>query len=721
MIRQAILLSCLSALACVQTARAAAEPVSQIKVHQMTKAQYLDMISLGLDILEADGDQFEILAKPGDLDKLRFLGISYDVVQADMAAFYASRYEPTVDYGGFRTLSEIEAYLDTLATVYPNLCTQKFSIGTTIEGRQMWVIKVSDNPAVDENEPELFYNSLIHAREPAGAAALLTFIDYLLSNYGVDQGITDLVDNREFYFLPVTNPDGYYYNEVTDPTGGGMWRKNRRVVGGDYGIDLNRNFSAQWGFDDLGSSSLPASETYRGTGPFSEPETQNIRDFVNARQFVICHNIHTYSNLVLWPFGYDRIYTHRDDFFNNLGDSMTQFNGYTPQVSWVLYPTNGAADDWMWGDTISKPRIISLTTEIGGPSDGFWPPPSRIPVLEAENIDPQLFLARIADNPYVIAPPTEPILAVPDSSGPSYSVHWHVDDSINTPVSYRLYELTGKQTVTDDAEVDHGYWDAARMIRSTVRKHAGTWSWGSQSANRANHWLVSRTPYLVTSGDSLRFWIWYDIEQDWDYFYAQVSTDGGYQFANLANDLTTNSDPNNQNLGNGITGSSGTWVRVAYDLSAYAGQQVIIRLSYFTDSYTLGLGVWLDDIGNVDMFAGSTQIGGTIIDTSYAFTNRTPGTYWYRARATDAQGQEGRLGNLVATSVYDQLVAGDFNNDGTVDIGDLSGMVDYLFFGGIGPDPWQLGDLNCDSAVDISDLQALIDYLFFGAPLPVCP
>jgi murein tripeptide amidase MpaA len=92
---------------------------------------------------------------------------------------------------------------------------------------------------------------------------------YLLENYGTDPEATYLVDNREMYFVPCFNPDGYEYNRQTDPNGGGMWRKNRRNNGGSYGVDLNRNFGYMWGYDDLGSSPIPSSETYRGPSAFS--------------------------------------------------------------------------------------------------------------------------------------------------------------------------------------------------------------------------------------------------------------------------------------------------------------------------------------------------------------------------------------------------------------------------------------------------------------------
>lgn len=711
---------CLIALFVVAGANAASQaPVAKIIVDKITKAQFLDMASLGLDIVEVEGDRFEILAHGDDRAKLQHLGIPYQVEHEDLAEFYATR--AAVPNGGFRTFAQIVALLDSLSSANPNIMTAKFSVGQSYMGEQIWVVKVSDNPNVDENEPEVFYNSYIHAREPAGAAALLHVLKYLIANYGTDQEVTDIVNNRELFFMPVVNPDGVIYNEETNSEGGGLWRKNRRPTGANVGIDLNRNFGHKWAYDDIGSSPSTSSEVYRGPSPFSEIETQVLRDFVISRDFSVCNNIHTYSNLFIWPYGYDRIFTHQEDFFSNLGDSLAQYNGYSPDVGWTLYPTNGAADDWMWGDTLSKPRFVSLTTEIGASFDGFWPAPTRIPVLEAENLQPNLFLAKIADNPLRLGPPARSILSVPDSVGQDFSVTWHTDDSINQPVSYKLYELTNKQTVTDIATTDNGYWAKEKMALSAIRAHTPPTSWHSQNQNKAHHWLLSQNPYKVQANDSLVFWIWYNLETDWDYFYAQISIDGGFDFINLPCDRTTNADPNNLNLGNGITGSSGGWVRVAYNLSPYLNKEVFIRLTQFTDSYTLNEGVYIDDIENVDMFGSETLVAAGIADTSYAFNSHPTGTYWYRVIGTDVDNQESRVSTYAMTTVYQQMVIGDLNGDTRIDLSDLSMMISYILGMIPLPEPAAAANVNCTGQVDLSDLSLMISHILGQVPAPTCP
>ncbi len=206
--------------------------------------------------------------------------------------------------GGYLTLNELMAELDSMHLHYPNLITARQTIDSfeTYEGRNIYYVKISDNPEIDENEPEIMYASLTHAREPMGMQQLIYYMWYLLENYDTDAEIRYLVDNCQMYFAPCVNPDGYRYNQQTDPNGGGMWRKNRRNVNNtDYGIDLNRNYGYQWGYDNIGSSPSPSSMTYRGSAPFSEPETLAMKWFAENHNIQLILDYHTYSDVLLYP------------------------------------------------------------------------------------------------------------------------------------------------------------------------------------------------------------------------------------------------------------------------------------------------------------------------------------------------------------------------------------------------------------------------------------
>ena len=107
--------------------------------------------------------------------------------------------------------------LDKLHENYPSLITEKVSLGYTLEGRDIWMVKISDNPDIDENEPEMLYTGLHHAREPMSYMNLFYFMDWLTENYGTDPEATALVNSRELYFIPAVNPDGLVHNQNIAP------------------------------------------------------------------------------------------------------------------------------------------------------------------------------------------------------------------------------------------------------------------------------------------------------------------------------------------------------------------------------------------------------------------------------------------------------------------------------------------------------------------------
>lgn len=286
--------------------------------------------------------------------------------------------------GGYYTYTELLGILDNMASLYPNLITVKQPISNinSIEGRPIYWMKISDNPGTDETEPEIMYSALHHAREPGSLSQMIFYMYYLLENYGSNAEITALVNNTEMYFIPCVNPDGYVYNETTDPTGGGLWRKNRRYNNdGTNGVDLNRNYGYQWAFDNAGSSSVTSNETYRGTVAFSEPETQAVKWFCEQHEFKMALNYHTYGNDLIYPWGYiANLYTADSAVFVNHTQLMTSYNDFTAGTGnqTVMYVTNGDADDWCYGEQNTKPKILSMTPEVGDPIDGFWPPQEKI-------------------------------------------------------------------------------------------------------------------------------------------------------------------------------------------------------------------------------------------------------------------------------------------------------------------------------------------------------
>ncbi|RME27072.1 MAG: hypothetical protein D6800_05505, partial [Candidatus Zixiibacteriota bacterium] len=644
---------------------------TQARVYYQTKQQYIDLQQRGLDIVSGGDGYFEVITNTDELATLQSDGYRTEVLHADLTAFYRSRlFAKARDMGGYKTLAEINAAVDTLIANHPSIVSNKVSLGLTIEGRPMWAFKISDNPNVDEaGEPEILFTAAIHAREVITPEVLLYYANYLVSNYATDPNVQSLVDNREIWFVPVVNPDGYYHNEVTNPGGGGLWRKNRRDNGdGTFGVDLNRNYGYHWGYDNIGSSPNTSSETYRGTGPFSEPETQNMKAFIESHEFVITVYYHSYSDLVLWPWGYQRLYTPDNDIYAQMGDSIQAWNGYSPGPGWILYLVNGDSDDWGYGEQTTKNKNFSMTFEVGNDNDGFWPSVSRIPTLVQENLQPNLFLTRIAGSVYQLRAPATPVVILPPSVDSSYyEVAWSFSDTLNPAVAFELMELRGYQVLTDPAD-NMNNWDNDGFLLSTARSVSAPSSFYSGQANNLAIGIQTKYAYHVQPNDTLRCRLWYDIEQDWDYAYVEVSTDG-QNFTPLAGNVTTNTNPNGNNRGNGITGASGSWVQGLFDLSAYAGQDVVVRFSYFTDGYVTGEGFYVDDISPVATYTSVTTVSSTLTDTVYAFTDKPTGTYYYRVRAKDAQNQWGEFSALASTVVSSSAVCVDSDGDGYGDPG----------------------------------------------------
>ncbi|MFT7072292.1 M14 family zinc carboxypeptidase [Patiriisocius sp. Uisw_017] len=299
--------------------------------------------------------------------------------------------------GGFLTYQEMLDELDQMRTLYPNLISAKSDINNfltqgepdnttfpSIGGNGIKWVRISDNPDVEEGEPQILFSAIHHAREPMSLSQLIFYMWYLLENYDTDPEVKGIVDNSELYFIPVLNPDGYLYNERTDPNGGGFWRKNRRNNGnGQFGVDNNRNYqyfingdsnNGMWGGE--GSSGNPESDTYRGTTPFSEIENQAMKWFVEQHDFVMAFNNHSFGNLLLRPFGY-AINTPSPDevLLNALGAELVSKNGFNNILSSELYAAAGDSDDFMYGTVETHDKIYAYTPEIG---PTFWPPSNQI-------------------------------------------------------------------------------------------------------------------------------------------------------------------------------------------------------------------------------------------------------------------------------------------------------------------------------------------------------
>jgi len=529
-----------------------AQTYQEVKIH--TAAESIRIIaSLGIAVDNGSyrNGIWETVLSAGEVAKLRNAGFIIDIIREDYSKYISERnkaageeikeinrkirtkstesypYPVPVHFelgsmGGYYTPLQVLNELDSMVYFYPGLISQKAVVGSlqTVEGNNLYYVKISNTPNQATNKPKIQYNALIHAREPMGMQQLMFFMWYLLENYNTNPDVKYLVDNLELYFIPDMNPDGYAYNYLTDPGGGGMWRKNRKDFGGgNIGVDLNRNFGYMWGYDNNGSSPNPGDETFRGISPFSENETQDFRDFCVAKTFKMAYNYHTYADETMYPWCYITRLTPDSLTEYAFTDHMTAQNGYiTGPPGLILYNTNGDAMDWEYGDSTLKPRITCFSTETGNNNDGFWPPPSRIIPLAEENMYENLGAAELT-LPYAEITDIGPVinslrngyfpfrfkrLGLKDST--DYTVTIKPLDSalftsigsgknIHYPTQHTIYTDSIQYSLVPGIQVGQSYrfiWqidNGMTIFRDTVTKYFG-WPMVllSDSCNNMNNW-----------------------------------------------------------------------------------------------------------------------------------------------------------------------------------------------------------------------------------------
>ncbi len=355
------------------------------------------------------GEFLDIVIPEADYSKM--ISDGYNVTIVNSTSQMAANLGNVDDISGYRTYDEALEELQQIAADNPSIC-KLMDIGDS-RGKEyyesgygnygdyqhdIWAMKVSDNVEVDEDEPAIYYFGAHHAREPLSTEVAFKVLNHIIDNYGTDPNITENVNNKEIWFVPIVNPDGH---EVVLDQINTDWRKNIRDNDGngsltngswDYpdGVDPNRNYGWEWGTS--GTSNDPNDITYCGPTPFSEPELQAIRDLMIAEHFVAGISYHTYSELVLWPFGYSSSATAPDidalaQLGTNMGMAIPGLSGghYTPQVAWELYPCSGVTDDYAYG----QHGIFSYTIEL---ATQFIPPANQVYQVCEDNLDAAMIM-----------------------------------------------------------------------------------------------------------------------------------------------------------------------------------------------------------------------------------------------------------------------------------------------------------------------------------------
>ncbi|CAM2011084.1 M14 family zinc carboxypeptidase [Acanthopleuribacter pedis] len=317
-----------------------------------------------------------------------------------------------VGFPCYPTVDETYALLDQWAAAYPDL-VQVIDIGDSWEkqfeggGDDLRVLKITGRNGV-ENKAPWFAMGALHAREYTTAALLTRFAEELLTGYGEDPNITWQLDHGVFHFLLIANPDGRRRAEQAL-----FWRKNADndyCTGSNFrGIDLNRNFTFQWGCC-FGSSGVPCDETFRGPEAGSEPEIQALTDYVRMHfpdnrgpdigdgvapdAAGVFLDIHSYGRFVLWPFGYSQVDSADNAVLQRLGRKFAFFNGYSPEKASASFVTDGTSDDWAYGEL----GLAAFTFELG--TSFFQPCEDFENTILPDNLAALRYSARVARAPF---------------------------------------------------------------------------------------------------------------------------------------------------------------------------------------------------------------------------------------------------------------------------------------------------------------------------------
>jgi len=307
-------------------------------------------------------------------------------------------------FDDYHVYEEIMVYLQQLAQQHSSIVTYLPGLGSTIQGRsingilihggpEQASVKPGDLSSIPDSVPKIWFQGGLHAREWIGPATVMYITEQLLTRYGTDTEVTELLNTVGFFVVPLINADGYSFSW----TGNRLWRKNRRQnVGGTIGVDLNRNYDVNFG--GQGSSRNPASDTYCGTAAFSEPETNALSKFISSQKnFIAGIDWHSYSQLILRPYGYTTTRPPNDEVVRLIGEEIriairnTHNMAYTNQASWQLYATSGTASDWFF---VRGGIPVSYTIELRDTGRfGFLLPANQIIPTGQESFAATLALA----------------------------------------------------------------------------------------------------------------------------------------------------------------------------------------------------------------------------------------------------------------------------------------------------------------------------------------
>jgi hypothetical protein len=601
------------------------------------------------------GEYIDVLIDESEIFRLNKYNLSYSIINYNYDDFKLS----TVD--NYHTISEMENILVNLNNNFSNI-SRLFSLGQTYEGRDIWCLEISDNPGVDEGEPGVLFTGVHHAREWPTMEICLKIANELTSNYGVDENISNIVDNRRIWIVVCVNPDGYYYDHDLY-NGNRWWRKNRFYFPefGTYGVDLNRNYAGSSNGDILGMwgstgmSHNPSNELFCGINPFTEIETQSIRNLIIDNDICAVISWHTYGELVMWPWGYSEdVQAPDDNYLSEVGAGIAiritsqDGNGiYTPTQAAGLYPTTGDTVDWVYGygHYVVGRQIFPFTIEA---CDSFHPSPEFLEQVCKENYDGALYLLQEADNISKLIPRVMPpeIESTSFSDDGNYVIKW-VEKNPEANVEYfQIDELDEFEIIYDDSGNESELWDIQGFSITDDDSYSGGNSYRSHILDNTVSSMTTVYSMPISYDTSISFWCKFDIEEYYDMAFFEVSRDGRFY-----------------DVIDTFTGTSDDWLFKSYRLDEYKDESIFIRFRYSTDENTHGDGFFVDDIMPIPKFGKITVLSDFETDDSFEILGKDDGIYFYRVRGFNSEYGWGDF------STINRIVVGyEFNEPPTIPV-----------------------------------------------------
>jgi hypothetical protein len=490
----------------------------------------------GFDVVqqEAKGDKehVELTAAQADLAGLRKLGYKPEPVRngQGQTQLEAAKAQAAGGYTVWKSYSEPGGIADQLkAIANANKDIVKLqSIGKSLKGQDILAAKVTTGARLlpDGIKPSTLFSATQHAREWISTEVDMRLLKHVVANKAA---LKDVLNKSELWFVPVANPDGY---DFTFTEGNRLWRKNLRDLNGDGkitigdGVDPNRNFPTNFHYDEEGSSSVPSSETYRGSGPASEPETKAIDGLLKRVGFEMQLNYHSYGPLLLYPIGFQVATETADNpIYEALSgtDEKPAVPGYDPDLGAELYTTNGDTNDqahFQYG-------TLSWTPELNEGCDGcgfVFPDDEALVQAEFEkNLPFALDVAKSAINP------VEPISHLgnktPDFVLDPFEVSHGTEQVVQVNAKRRLgpvflnYQVNGGRTKT---------------------ALTGEWKGGERYGkgyNRYYHWMRGKITG-TKPGDKVKVWFSSIGKKSADFTYTVASDIGGKVLVLATEDVT---------------------------------------------------------------------------------------------------------------------------------------------------------------------------------------